>query len=135
MSLCFSRDRGGSLWIRTEYDTALLHIGAGYVELDGGYAGNIHHSCQLAVFLHCASGDIHNDIHVVLFNTGQDFLQKSICTGVFQSDAIQHARRGFCDAYAIIAAARLQGCSLHHHRAQCAEVQEISKFLSKAESA
>ena len=123
----------GRFRVGPEYDAAFFDIRAGNIDFQAGYAIDIEGFRQLAVFFSRTGRNIDNKGSSHLFCPRQDVPFERIETGIFQTDAIEHARRRFRHPYTGITRPRQGRNPLGNDSADFTEVEEITIFHAKSE--
>ena len=98
--------------IIAEGDPAFLDIRAGDIDLDGVDGGIIKAARDFGIFLYSGSGDIGNKTGFAEIQRRQDLPDDMVCTGILQTDSIEHAGRCFSDPVWPVAESGLQRSTL-----------------------
>ena len=70
---------------------------------------------------------------MILGDSWQYRLQKVICAGIFETDAVQHSVGRFRDTYAVVSATRLKRRAFDDDSTQFLQIGEFGKFLAESE--
>ena len=129
-----ARNGGSRFGLGTKDDTPFFDVRAGNIDFKACDAVDVEVSCDLSVFFDTAGGDIDDERRL----TGRRYLRqdvpfKGVDTGVFQTDAVEHACRRFGNADTGIARPRQGRNPFGNDGPDGVEVEKIAVFDAESE--
>ena len=129
-------DGGGQLGVLAEEHAALFDVGAGNIDFQRGHAFlAVQTRGQFPEFRRGGGIHIGDDRRFPPRQMGQLVPAEDLHPVVLQAHGIEHARRGFHNARAGIALARLEGQALDHDAAQGRQIAVRRELHAVAEGA